>query len=73
MKMTRPLEGTRQGAACATQWLLRMQSQGFQKGEGPFWPPASILVTGHPPQTYSHRVFEHQAFPCPVGWPGPRV
>ena len=36
---------------------------GLQKGEGPFWPPASILVTGHPPQTYSHRVFEHQAFP----------
>ena len=35
MKMTQPLEGTHHGAACATQWLLGMQSQGSRRERGP--------------------------------------
>ena len=61
MKVTQPPEGTHQGDSMCCSVAPGVQGQGFQEGEGHFWPSGSILVRGHPPQTYLHRVFGHQA------------
>lgn len=51
MKVTQPPEGTHQGDSMCSSVAPGVQGQGFQEGEGPFWPPGSVLVRGHPPQT----------------------
>lgn len=72
MKVTQPPEGTHQGDSMCSSVAPGVQGQGFQEGEGPFWPLALFLSEDTLPRlTCTVYLGIRQAFPCTEGWPGP--